>query len=86
MTLYSKTLTASGEIAGAFSVEEILPVALSFITSDMTATLQRSLDEGVNWVEVETFSASAARNVEGPGQYRVLATSAGTATVQVLRG
>ena len=79
------TLSASGEIAGPFNSSRDVRVALSIITSNMTTVIERSLD-GTNWAELETLTAvNTSKNVEGPGQFRVLATSAGTATVQILR-
>jgi hypothetical protein len=76
-------LTASGQVAGPFEVEEYA-MGILIVTSDMTLQISRSLD-GTNWVALESYTASTSKNLEGPGFYKIEATTAGTALVQVRR-
>lgn len=79
------TLSSSGAIAGPFNGYRNYRIAISIITTNMTTVIERTLD-GTNWSLLETLTAvNTTRNVEGPGQFRVRATSAGAATVQIVR-
>jgi hypothetical protein len=85
--LISYTLNANGQSTGMIDVDYTETAIGLIITGTITATLQRSLDEGVNWVTVSTHTASTIVNVAGPGEYRVSssAVTGGTCVVQILR-
>jgi hypothetical protein len=48
------------------------------ITGSIGVTLRRSLDGGTTWVDLESeYTSSTSKNVEGPGTFRLITTSAG---------
>ena len=70
------TLTANDQVVGPLTVSSERSGAFQVvITGTITVTLERSLDDGANYVAVETgYTASKAGIIDGPGKFRLKAS------------
>lgn len=87
-TTITSVINTNGQSTGSIDVDYTETAISLNITATITATLQRSLDSGATWVNVQAYTTSAVFNVKGPGLYRVTASgvTGGSCTVQFLRG